>query len=214
MKKRGINVDEQIEKSLIKKAQQGSIDAFEKLIIQHEKTIYAICLRMLCNEQEAYDAAQEVCIKIWKQIGHFEGNAKLTTWIYRIATNQCLDILRKHKRKDEVSIYKENKETGEIQLLEKIDTTASVEQHIEKLAMQEVISLALNEIKAEYREILILRDMQGYSYQELGQALGLNNGTVKSRLSRARIALKKVLMQNKEPYVSFFRQMNKKEGNL
>ncbi|MGL4800128.1 MAG: RNA polymerase sigma factor [Cellulosilyticaceae bacterium] len=207
-------MDEQIEKMLIEQAQKGSVEAFEKLIIHHEKTIYAICLRMLCHEQEAYDAAQEVCVKIWRQIKHFEGNAKFTTWLYRIATNQCLDMLRKQKRKDEVSLYQENKEKGEVHLLEQEDTKASVEDHMERLAMQDVMSLALGELKEEYREILVLRDMEGYAYEEIARVLKLNNGTVKSRLSRARMALKKILMQNKEPYVSYFRQITKKEGNL
>ncbi|MGL5676897.1 MAG: RNA polymerase sigma factor [Cellulosilyticaceae bacterium] len=207
-------MDEQIEKMLIEQAQKGSVEAFEKLIIHHEKTIYAICLRMLCHEQEAYDAAQEVCVKIWRQIKHFEGNAKFTTWLYRIATNQCLDMLRKQKRKDEVSLYQENKEKGEVHLLEQEDTKASVEEHMERLAMQDVMSLALGELKEEYREILVLRDMEGYAYEEIARVLELNNGTVKSRLSRARMALKKILMQNKEPYVSYFRQITKKEGNL
>ena len=184
---------------------------FEKLILNYEKTIYAICLRMLTNEQEAYDAAQEVCLKVWRQINQFEGNSKFSTWLYRIATNQCLDMLRKQKRKDEVSIYQENKETGDVQMMERVDHQASLDSHIERLAMQDVMSMALHEIKAEYREILVLRDMEGYSYEEISTVLALNTGTVKSRLSRTRMALKKVLMQKKEPYLSFFRQMNKRE---
>lgn len=207
-------MDGAIESRLIEEAKKGSTEAFDKLIMQYEKTIYAICLRMLCHEQEAYDAAQEVCLKIWRQLYTFEGNSKFTTWVYRIATNQCLDILRKHKRKDEVSIYQENKETGEVHVLEKIDTLASVDRHVERMALQDIISLALNEIKTDYKEILVLRDMEGYSYEEIGEVLELNSGTVKSRLSRARLALKKVLMQNKEPYKSFFRQKSKREGNL
>ncbi len=211
--KRYKGLDEAIESKLLEQAKQGSQEAFEKLVMAHEKTIYAICLRMLCNEQEAYDAAQEVCLKVWKQLGTFEGNAKFTTWLYRIATNQCLDMLRKQKRKDEISLYQENKETGEVHLIDQVDSTTSVDTHIEQMALQDVMAMALGEIKEDYKKILVLRDMQGYSYEEIAAHLELNTGTVKSRLSRARAAIKKVLMQNKEPYQSFFRQKSKREGN-
>lgn len=207
-------MDESIEKKLIKLASKGNTSAFEKLIITYEKHIYNICLRMLGNEQEAYDAAQEVCMKIWRQIHTFEGNSKFSTWVYRIATNQCLDMLRKNKTKKEISIYQTNKDQDEEWTLDLPDAKADMDKHIEELALKDVIDLALSEIKVEYKEIIVLREMQNYSYDEIGDILNLSQGTVKSRLSRARSALKKILMQNKEPYVSFFRQNSKKEGAL
>ena len=207
------HLEEVIEQQLIHQAQNGSIEAFEKLILNYESTIYAICLRMLCNEHEARDAAQEVCIKVWKQLKTFQGQSKLSTWIYRIATNQCLDMLRKYKRQEEISLEQESKSSSDAQIMVLADDSASIDRHIEKMAMQDVMSDALSELKEEYRTILVLRDMQGYAYDDIATILHLNNGTVKSRLSRARLALKKVLMQNKEPYKTFFRQMIKREGD-
>lgn len=91
------------EEQLIKVAAKGDMEAFEMLIGQYEKKIYALCLHLLKDPEEAYDAAQEVCIKVWRQIANFEGQAKFSTWLYRIGTNQCLDLIRKIKR--EVKIF-------------------------------------------------------------------------------------------------------------
>lgn len=200
-----------MESKLIKLAKKGNTSAFEKLIVAYEKNIYNICLRMLNNEQEAYDASQEVCMKIWRQIEHFEGNSKFSTWVYRIATNQCLDILRKYKNKKEISIYQTNKDSDDEWVMEIPDEKANLEKHIEEIALQDVLQLALSELKDEYRELIVLRELQEHSYDEIGAILNLSQGTVKSRLSRARGALRKILSQNKEPYCSFFRQISRKK---
>lgn len=207
-------MDERIELKLIEEAKSGSHQAFEKLIIEHEKRIYAICLRMLGQEQEAYDAAQEVCIKIWRQLKYFEGQSKFTTWLYRVVTNQCLDHIRKQKRKEEVSLYKKYDDSGHEETYEQEEHYNPIEEHMERMAMQDVMTRALNELKKEYKEILVLRDMQGHTYDEIAEVLDLSSGTVKSRLSRARQALKNILEQNKEPYRSFLRHISKREGSL
>lgn len=208
-------MEEQIERHLITRAQRGDLEAFEKLIIQYEKRIYNICLRMLENEQEAYDGAQEICVKVWKNIHNFEGNSKFSTWIYRIATNQCLDILRKRKHiKDEVSLYQTAKDSSTQWILEETSQIDPTQDYVEHIALEQVINEALGEIKEEYRQILVLRDVEGYTYEEMSELLKINKGTVKSRLSRARLAMKQILSQNKEPYRSFFRQSSMKEGNL
>ncbi len=205
-------MDEALEKKLIEQAKQGSNEAFEKLILQYEKSIYGVCLKLLKDEQLAFDAAQEVCVKIWKQLKQFEGNAKLSTWIYRVATNQCLDMIRKNKKQETYALYQTNKETGEEWELEENDVHYDpVQEHIQQLEMKDIVAVALEEVKEDYKKILILRDMEGYSYEEIAQRLTLSIGTVKSRLSRARQAVKTILCQDKEPYRSFFRQKNKRE---
>ncbi len=205
-------MDEALEKKLIEQAKQGSNEAFEKLILQYEKSIYGVCLKLLKDEQLAFDAAQEVCVKIWKQLKQFEGNAKLSTWIYRVATNQCLDMIRKNKKQETYALYQTNKETGEEWELEENDVHYDpVQEHIQQLEMKDIVAVALEEVKEDYKKILILRDTDGYSYEEIAQRLTLSIGTVKSRLSRARQAVKTILCQDKEPYRSFFRQKNKRE---
>lgn len=205
-------MDEKIEQKLISRAQKGDPAAFEKLIIDYEKKIYNICLRMVKNEQEAYDLAQEVCVKIWKQLHNFEGNAKFSTWIYRIATNHSLDYLRKQKNKNEISLYTKQADSEEEKILDTPSKAKGPERQLEDMELQNIIKQGLLELKEEYRTIIVLRDIEDYSYDEIAEILELSLGTVKSRLSRARMALKKILMQNKEPYQSFFRQINKKEG--
>ncbi|MEG0501057.1 MAG: RNA polymerase sigma factor, partial [Cellulosilyticaceae bacterium] len=162
-----------MEKKLIKLAQKGNSSAFEKLIIKYEKNIYNICLRMLNDEHGAYDAAQEVCMKIWRQLHIFEGNSKFSTWIYRIATNQCLDILRKYKNKNEISIYQTNKNSDDEWLLDIKDEKADIDKHMEQLALQDVMQIALSELKDEYKQVIVLRELQNQSYDEIGDILNI-----------------------------------------
>lgn len=198
------------EEELINAILKGNLKAYEALISQYEKKIYALCLQLLKDPEEAYDAAQEVCIKIWKQLGTFKGQAKLSTWIYRMATNQCLDILRKNKRKgQEFSLFLDE-ETGEEEKL--TDQTAiwhDVSSHIEQKELGEVLKQGIGELKEDYQAVIVLRDIEQFSYEEIASILEISLGTVKSRLSRARAALRKILEQNKEPYRSFFRHNNK-----
>lgn len=193
------------EKKLISAAQDGNVKAFEKLIGLYENNIYKLCLKILQDEEEAADAFQEVCLKIWKQLRHYKGDAKLGTWIYRLTTNQCIDMLRKNKRHmTHISIFQRN-EKDEEWLLEEV-AKENVAMEVEIKALQEVVQIGLKELKPAYRAIIVLKDVEDYSYEEIAGILEISLGTVKSRLSRARKALKKVLEQNKEPYKSFFRQ--------
>ncbi|MBP3886498.1 MAG: RNA polymerase sigma factor [Cellulosilyticum sp.] len=198
----------QDEKNLIVAASKGDLQAFEKLICMHEKKIYNICLRLLKEPDEAYDATQEVCIKVWRNLAHFKGDAKLATWIYRIATNTCLDLLRQRKkRQEEIPIY-ENEETHSEQgsiCWEDLSTHMSEKEAIS------VLWQGIKELPTDYRTIIVLRDIEGYAYDEIAKYLEISIGTVKSRLSRARIKLKHILEQNKEPYCSFFVKIKDKE---
>ncbi|WP_069997532.1 RNA polymerase sigma factor [Cellulosilyticum sp. I15G10I2] len=200
------------ELQLINDAKHGDVNAFEVLISAYEKKIYNICLRMLCSEPDAYDAAQEVCIKIWKQLYHFKGDSKLSTWIYRIATNECLDKLRKAKSKREISLFQTNEKDNEVWVIDKVCENENVISIIENKALQEILKQAMTELKEEHRTMIVLRDINAYAYDEIAAILSISLGTVKSRLSRARLALKKILQQNKEPYKSFFVKKGSEEG--
>ena len=196
------------EEKLIKAAQKGDMEAFEKLISEYEKKIYALCLHLLKDPEEAYDAAQEVCIKVWRQLESFEGQAKFSTWLYRIGTNQCLDLMRKNKKRSkDISLFQKDEESEEEWLLEGPHEKEGVAEAVEKKVLQEVVQLGIGELKEDYQVIITLRDIEEHSYEEIAEVLELSLGTVKSRLSRARQALKKVLGQNKEPYQSFFRHI-------
>ncbi|MBE6022731.1 MAG: sigma-70 family RNA polymerase sigma factor [Cellulosilyticum sp.] len=194
---------QQEETTWIKEAAKGNPQAFEKLILLYEEKIYTICLRLLKQPDEAFDAAQEVCIKIWKQLKNFKGDAKLSTWIYRIAINTSLDLLRQQKkRQEQIVLLTENDNLEKSKDLHQWDDLST--QLSEKEGLN-VLWQAMQELKEDDRIIIVLRDIEGYSYDEIALTLGISIGTVKSRLSRARIKLKKILEQNKEPYCSFFR---------
>lgn len=198
------------EAQLIEASLKGNIEAYEQLIKTYEKKIYALCLHLLKDSEEAYDAAQEVCIKIWKQLSSFKGQSKLSTWIYRMTTNQCLDILRKNKRKvQDISLFIDEETKGEEKLAEPTDIWKDMSYHMEQKELGEVLQQGISELKEDYRVIIVMRDMEGRSYEEIAAILDISLGTVKSRLSRARSTLKKILEQNKEPYRSFFRHNNK-----
>ncbi|OON98283.1 MAG: RNA polymerase [Epulopiscium sp. Nele67-Bin004] len=191
---------------LIKRVQKGDVHAYEQLIKNYESKIYNLCMKILKDEQYAYDASQEVCLKIWKQIGKFEGNSKFSTWVYRIASNQCLDMLRKNR-----NVVHFNGDDDEW-LLEVEDKTQNIVEHIENVELQNTLKIALDELKEDYRDIIILRDVKEYSYDQISDKLGVSLGTVKSRLSRARSSLKKILLQDKEPFKSFWSQNNIGKG--
>lgn len=200
----------QTEEKLIHLASQGDVKAYEKLISKYEQKIYGICLRLLKEPEEAYDAAQEVCLKIWHQIGTFKGEAKFSTWVYRLTTNQCLDLLRKQKRRGiEVPLTLEAHQKEPLGYRQ--DVWEDMSSHLEQKELTAVLQQALLELKENYRIMIVLRDIEGYAYEEIAQILDLSLGTVKSRLSRARQALKKILEQDREPYRSFFRH-NKNKG--
>ena len=196
------------EEQLVKFAKKGDVEAFEKLISQYEKKIYALCLHLLKDPEEAYDAAQEVCIKVWRQLEGFEGQAKFSTWLYRIGTNQCLDIIRKNKKRSkDISLFQKDEGSEEEWMIEGPHEEEGVAETVEKKALQEVVKLGISELKEDYQVIITLRDIEEHSYEEIADVLELSLGTVKSRLARARQALKKILGQNKEPYRSFFRHI-------
>ena len=197
--------DKQIEERWISEAARGDRKAFEQLIQCYESKIYHLCLSLLKNSDEAYDAAQEVCVKIWKQLVTFKGDARIGTWIYRITTNTCLDLLRQRKRQDEkiTSLDDYEKLYNQEKLIHGEDlSTWMIEK--EKLS---IVWHGISELKKEYQTLIILRDIEGYTYEEIALFTGTNIGTVKSRLFRARMKLKQVLEQEKEPYCSFFKDI-------
>lgn len=174
------------ESYIIKRCQMGDIKAFEELIKAYEGKIYNMCLYTLHNKEDALDVTQEVFIKVYRSIGKFKGQSKLSTWIYRIAYNTCLDCLK--KRKEELS-YEEA-------ILVKEKEVGGVEGIIEARELIQDIKGCIMKLGDEFRTIILLRDIQGLSYREISEILNIQVGTVKSRLSRAREALKMELFKN------------------
>ena len=178
---------------LIKKAKKGDSAAFSALMEQHFAMIYNLALRMSGSPDDASDLTQEVMIKLFKNIGAFEGKSKFSTWVYRVAANTCLDELRKIKRKKAVSLDAEYEtEDGSVGY-EAEDTAPTPDVSAERSELKSIVAKAVSRLGEEYRTAVILRDINGLSYTEIAEVIGCSVGTVKSRISRGRANLKEIL---------------------
>ncbi len=185
------------EKRLLTKARQGSVQAFEELSEEHYTKVYNICYRMLNNPDDAVEQAQEAFIKAFRYIKDFKGNCSFSTWLYRIATNTCLDFIRKNKNKHNVSLEQETYEdiTIKDRLVSDLPGPEKIaETNAQKTAIQE----AMAKMSEKNRIIIVLRDFMGLSYDQIAESLETPVGTVKSRISRARAELRELLCQGKE----------------
>lgn len=187
-----------LEKALINKAKQGNMTAFEKLITSHERTVYNIAYRMLNNEEDAKDISQEVFIKVYKNLNKFDETSKFSTWIYKITVNTCIDEIRKRKGKETSSIDElVNTDDSEVQKQIKAEALTPEESLIIKENVK-YLKEAIDLLSENHKSLIILRDIQGFSYAEIADITNSSLGTVKSRLTRAREHLKNILLDNKE----------------
>ena len=170
---------------IVRKVLQGDVNAFEKLVTEYEKAVYAIAQRMTGNAEDAADMTQETFIKAYNSLSSFRGDSKFSVWLYRIATNVCLDFLRSRSRKPTVSLSVEDDDGEEVEL-DIADESQSPERLLERGLTRDAVRRGLNALSPEYRQILLLREIQGLSYEEIADVLTLEVGTVKSRIFRAR----------------------------
>jgi RNA polymerase sigma-70 factor (ECF subfamily) len=188
-----------IEKELIKKSQKGDIESFEKLISSYQKKVFNIAFGMMHNHDDAYDISQEVFIRVFKSIRKFKGQSSFSTWLYRITTNACLDELRKRKNnKNIISIDQEIQlEDGEV-FRQIEDDGPTPELVAERNELREIIKEAISKLSDEHKEVIVLRDIQGFSYDDIADIIKCPQGTVKSRINRARRMLKEILKNKVE----------------
>ncbi len=183
----------QEEAFLLRRAQRGDARAFDELMIPHEKRIYALCLRMSGDREDALDSAQEVMLRIWRSISSYRGQASFSTWIFRIATNTCLDLLRKKKSRPAVSLDA----LADDGFMPPADTD-DPQKHAEATARTRALADGIQALPPDMRAALVLRDVQGFSYEEVAGILDTPLGTIKSRINRAREKLRTILYQNTE----------------
>jgi len=175
------------ERELILQCQAGDEAAFEALIRLHEKRVYGLCRRMCRNEDDALEAAQDTFLAVWRGIGSFRAEAAFPTWLYRLATNACLDILRREKKRNDVSLDDAERR------LDPADGAPQPEEALERAETRRAVREALLALPDAYREVLLLRETEQLSYAEIAEVTGLELGTVKSRISRARLTLRNYL---------------------
>lgn len=175
---------------LVRAAAAGDSSAFEQLVRLYENKVYALTLRMCGNPEDAGDAAQEAFLSAWRGLPSFRGESGFATWLYRLASNAAVDQLRRGKRqRDETSL-----DAGE-QPLSLPDTGPGPQDAAEGAELREAVAAGLRELSEDHRQILLLREYQELSYDEIAAVLMIDLGTVKSRISRARRALRKILLE-------------------
>lgn len=173
------------EASIVRKVLGGDANAFETLVLEYEKNVYNIALRMTGNSEDAADMTQEAFIKAYNSLQSFRGDSKFSVWLYRIVSNVCLDFLRSKNRRPTVSLSVED-DDGEDAQLDVADESQSPELLLDRKLTRDSVRRGLDSLPPDYRQILLLREIQGLSYDEIAQALSLEVGTVKSRIFRAR----------------------------
>ena len=183
----------QSDEVLLRRTQKGDADAFEELMAGQESRMYAIALRMMGNREDAQDCAQEAMVRIYRAMSAFKGQSSLATWIYRITMNTCLDELRRKKNRPSTSLDN---------LLDQGWSPSDGDNSPERRAIQsetrKTLAGAIRDLPEDMRSSIVLRDVQGYSYDEIAQMLDVNVGTIKSRISRGREKLREKLSKKAE----------------
>lgn len=183
------------EMNIITRVLDGDTNAFEALVIENQRQVYTLALKMLGNEEDAYDLSQDAFIKAFKNLSKFRGDSKFSVWLYRLTSNLCLDFLRSRKRRPTVSTSFANDEDEEREL-EIPDERFSPEGVLEKNELRRSVNAALESLPEDYRQIIILREINGLSYDEIAEVLSLELGTVKSRIFRARKKLCSIISKD------------------
>ena len=179
----------------IQQVLDGDVNAFEPIVKEYEKNVYNLALKMTGNPEDAADLSQEAFIKAYNSLSSFRGDSKFSVWLYRIVSNLCLDFLRSRKRRPTVSLSAENEDGEEVEL-DIADESQSPEALLERKLTREAVRRGLDSLPEEQRQILLLREIQGFSYEEIAGTLDLEAGTVKSRIFRARKRLCAFLLRD------------------
>ena len=181
------------ERSLIRQCQKGDMQAFRQLVERYEGRIYGLACSMLGDPEAAKDAAQEAFIRVYGALERFEGRSSFYTYLYRIATNVCLTFAqREQRRPDRISI--EGMQEVNEMTLDRFWGTDKPQNDIDALGLREEIEKVLDHLSPDHRAVVVLKDIEDLSQEEIADVLDVSIGTVKSRLSRARARLRDLLM--------------------
>ena len=183
------------ERELVQQAKAGDRAAFAGLVSAYEGKIYNLALRYLGSREDAMDASQEVFLRVFRFLPGFQEESGFSTWIYRIGVNVCKDMLHRRLKRAEQPLEVPDEE-DEGRPVDVPDLRYDPERIMEGAELRQALSDAILALPEQQREIIILRDIRGLSYEEIALALVLEAGTVKSRLFRARENLRKKLLQN------------------
>lgn len=176
-----------VEEQCVAQARGGNASAFEKLVRTYEAPVYRLALRMCGGRAEdAQEVAQEAFLAAWRGLPRFRGQCRFSSWLYKLTANAAVDHLRREKRRPAAVPLENAGEPAD---------PHTPQEELERRELHRAVQQALDRLTPEHREVLLLRQMQGLSYQEIGAALSLEEGTVKSRLSRAKRQLRTILAE-------------------
>lgn len=179
---------------LVQMSAEGNEKAFSQLVSIYEDSVFNMAMYITQNREDALDVSQEVFLKLWRTLESFRGECSIKSYLMKLTKNTALDMKRRNSYRQTISLTTENDE-GEASQLDIADTSADAnpqEAYIRRERIEKV-RRAISELDEEYRQVIVMREMNGMSYREISDALGINEGTVKSRINRARAALKKIL---------------------
>ena len=176
------------------KASEGDESAFEVLVRKYERLVSTCVYSVVgSNAEDIMDVSQEVFLKVYRSLGSFKGDSEFSTWLYRVAKNCALDYIR--KRKPPSTSLDSSGEEGEGFDVPDTSQSSNPEKSVLESEKSEILRQCIDKLSDEHREVIILRHVNDYSYEQIAKALNLEVGTVKSRISRAREALKKILLK-------------------
>ncbi len=178
---------------LVKRAQDGDRNALNELVNRYERKTYNLAYRLMGNHADASDAAQEALVRVCLRLHNFRGESAFSTWLFRVVTNTCLDELRRRGRLRHASLDDTMPlEEGAVQRQAPDEADSPVE-YAERHEVQAAVQRAIKRLPDEYRVVVVMRDIQGLSYHEIAALLDTTLGTIKSRLHRARQALRSII---------------------
>lgn len=179
------------ETQIIQAVLAGDANRFEALVLAFQNGLYSYTLRMLGSEQDALDATQEAFLRAYRGLPAFRGESRFSSWLYKLAGNVCIDMLRRRPGTPELSLTDE--ERAELAVP---DDRPGPEESLERKELRRAVHEAMDKLTYEFREALILRDISGLSYEEIAEAVDVEIGTVKSRIFRARTKLAEILRED------------------
>lgn len=180
---------EESDSDLVARSREGDLQAFDALVTRHRQRVYAVVLGIVRHEEDAYDVAQEVFIRCWKALPRYKPEAAFTTWLLRIATNAAIDFLRRTQRHPERLDIETLDRAGFL----KLENQRHPAENMEADDLGQRIAHAMDSLSPAHRAVVLLREVEGLSYEEIAAAVGCSLGTVMSRLFHARKILRKKL---------------------